>query len=184
MGASSVFFNDMNKQEKKKFVEGLSKEIEAASTVALVDYAGLNVKMLQEIKRELKKVDTRVVIVKNTLFKIAGEKAKAPKEALQDSVLAGPTAMVITEGDPIAPLQILGKFAKANELPQFKVGIVEGTFQDKEGLTKLSKLPGKDALVGQAMGAIAAPLYGLVGTLNAPMQKLVHVLSEASKKSK
>ncbi|QQS39374.1 50S ribosomal protein L10 [Candidatus Woesebacteria bacterium] len=170
----------MNKVSKEKFVSDLAKEIKAASCVVLVDYMGLTVKLQQALKSELSKVNATMVVVKNTLFKLAAEKADAPKETT-DTALVGPTAMVITTGDPIAPLQVLGKFSKVNELPQFKIGIVENVFQNSETLLKLSTLPGKDALFAQALGAIAAPLYGIVGTLNAPMQKLVYVLSEAAK---
>ena len=171
----------MNKQQKEKFVTNLAKDLRAASSVVLVDYAGLSVKLQQKLKSELKGVDATMVVVKNSLFKLAGKKAGTPKEALTDTVLAGPTAIVITVEDPISPLQVLGKFSKANEIPQFKIGIIENVFQNTEALVKLSKLPSKDMLVTQAIGAIAAPLYGLVGTLTGPMQKLVFILDEYSK---
>ena len=63
------------------------------------------------------------------------------KNLLEDSVLQGQTALVISGDDPVAPIQVLGKFAKEFELPKFKVGVVEGTFQDSANLTKLSTLP-------------------------------------------
>ncbi len=170
----------MNKQDKVEAVQALTTELKSATAVVLVDYAGLNVKSQQSLKNELKKVGAQMIVVKNTLFKLAGKEAKSPDEALTDTVLAGPTAMVITKEDPIAPLQVLDKFIKENELPQFKVGIVESVFQDKNALIKLSKLPGKEVLAAQAVGAIAAPLYGLVGTLQGNMQKLVFILKSAS----
>ena len=172
----------MTNQDKVETVKALTKDIKDSSAVVLVDYAGLDVKSQQELKRELKKVDARMLVVKNTLFKIAGKEAGSPEEALTDTVLSGPTAMILTKKDPIAPLQVLDKFMKENELPQFKVGIVENAFQDKDALIKLSKLPGKEVLAAQAVGAVAAPLYGLVGTLQGPMQKLVFILKQASQK--
>lgn len=171
-----------NKEKRAKQIDEVSEMIKASSTVCVVDYAGMDVAKLQELKKALKEVDSKLFIIKNTLFALAAEKAKSPEEVTDKATLAGPSAYIFTEGDPIAPIQVLGKFAKSSDLPQFKVGIVEGSFQDKNGMIALSKLPGKEVLVGQAMGAIAAPLYGFVSTLNAPMQKLVYVLSEASKK--
>ncbi len=117
-----------------------------------------------------------MIVVKNTLLKRAGEAAKIDKEVLTDSVLSGQTALIITDADPIAPLTVLGKFAKEFEVPSFKVGIVEGAFQDTEALTRLSSLPGRDALLGQLLGVLAQPEYGLVGTLNSNMQQLLYVL--------
>jgi large subunit ribosomal protein L10 len=172
----------MKKSEKPFFVENLTKELKDATAVVLFDYTGLSVKMQQDLKNKLRTANTKMLIAKNTLFKIAGKNAKLPKETLENSVVAGPTALAITEDDPIAPLQVLGKFAKEFELPQFKVGVIEGLFQNKEGLIQLSKLPSKDALVGQAVGTIAAPLYGIVGVLSASMQNLISVLKQASEK--
>lgn len=173
----------MRKQEKSFFVQNLAAELKSASSVVLVDYSGLNVKAQQDLKKRLKEVEAKMVVVKNTLFKLAAQSIKAEKEVITDTVLSGPTAVVITEKDPIAPLQVLAKFAKELEIPQLKVGIIEGSFQNKESLIALSKLPGKDALIAQAMGAISAPLYGLVATLQGNLQKLVYILEQKSKKA-
>ena len=172
----------MKKTEKSFFVQNLAEGLKSASSVVLIDYSGLNVKSQQELKKKLREVDAKMVVVKNTLFKLAGKSAEFSSEVLADSVLSGPTALVLTEDDPIAPLAVLAKFAKEFELPQLKVGLVEGSFQDKDALVTLSKLPGKDALVAQVVGSIAGPLYAIVGTLNANMQNLICVLKQASEK--
>ncbi len=170
----------MKKAEKPLFVENLKEELKAASAVVLVDFQGLSVKLQQELKKRLKAQGARLTVVKNTLFKIASEKADMPEEVRSDTILSGPTALVITEGDPIAPLQILAKFAGEFEIPQFKVGIIEGKFQGKENLISLSKLPPKNILLGQAVGAISSPLYGIVATLQSNLQKLVFILKAKS----
>ncbi|MDO8341556.1 MAG: 50S ribosomal protein L10, partial [Candidatus Woesebacteria bacterium] len=95
--------------------------------------------------------------VKNTLIKRAGIDAGISKDVLTDEVLSGQTAIIISEGDAIAPIQIIGKFAKEFSIPQFKVGIVEGSFQDKDSLTKLSNLPNKDILLSQFLGYLMSP---------------------------
>jgi large subunit ribosomal protein L10 len=173
----------MKKAEKIFFVENLAQELKNASCIVLIDYAGLSVKMQQDLKKKLGKVDTTMTIVKNTLFKLAGKNAKVPEETLTDEVLSGPTAIVISEKDPIAPLQILAKFAEENEIPNFKVGIVDGAFQDKNSLGTLSQLPSKEILVAQTVGAIAAPMYAIVATLQGNLQKLVYILQEKAKSS-
>ncbi|MBN1168317.1 50S ribosomal protein L10 [Candidatus Woesebacteria bacterium] len=173
----------MKRSEKPIFVDNLAATLKDATCVVMVDYAGLSVSMLQDLKRSLREVGSTMTVIKNTLLKRAGETAKLDSEAFTDEILAGPTAIVVTEKDPIAPLQVLAKFSQANEIPQFKVGIVEGSFRDKDTLNTLSQLPPKEVLVAQAIGAIGAPLYGIVGVLNANMQNLLSILKQASEKS-
>ncbi|MFZ5932636.1 MAG: 50S ribosomal protein L10 [Patescibacteria group bacterium] len=171
----------MKKQEKVFFVENLIAELKTAKSVVLVNYAGLSVKSQQELKKRLKEVGARMLVVKNTLLKRAGEAAKIDPQILTESVLTGQTALIVAAEDPIAPLSVLGKFAREYEVPQFKVGVVEGSFQDSEALTRLSSLPGKDALLGQLLGVLVSPQLGLTSTLNANMQKLVFVLDKKAK---
>ncbi|BCX15030.1 MAG: 50S ribosomal protein L10 [Patescibacteria group bacterium] len=172
----------MKRTEKTLFVENLKEELKSSTSVVLIDFQGLSVKLQQDLKKRLKEVGAKMVVVKNTLFKIASKGANMPEEITSDTVLCGPSAIVITEGDPIAPLQVLAKFASEFEIPQFKVGVVEGKFQDKENLIALSKLPSKNVLLGQALGSISSPLYGIVATLQNNLQKLVFILDQASKK--
>src|SRR3990167_782197 len=115
----------MKKAEKTIFVDNLTEELRLAKSVVLINFAGLTVKAQRELKKRLKEVGARMVVVKNTLLKRAGEAAKVDKEILSDSVLEGQTALVLTEGDPIASLSVMGKFAREFEVPKFKVGIVE-----------------------------------------------------------
>lgn len=166
----------MKKAEKVTFVDNLIEELKGAKSVVLVNYAGLSVKLQQELKARLKEGGSRMVVVKNTLLKRAGESAKIDKDVLTDDVLSGQTALIISGDDSLNPIQVLGKFAKEFEVPKFKVGIVDGSFQDEESLTKLSALPGRDVLLGQLLGVFMSSSYGLVGTLNGNLQKLVYVL--------
>lgn len=172
----------MLKSEKVKLVEDLSGKLKEAKTVFLVNYSGLNVKAQQDLKSRLRESGSRMVVVKNTLLKRAGEDAKLDPKMIEDTVLSGQTALILSGEDAVAPIQILGKFAKEFSLPKFKVGVVEGSFQDEVSLTKLSTLPGRDVLLGQVLGALVASEYGLVGTLNGNLQKLVFVIDQASKK--
>jgi large subunit ribosomal protein L10 len=178
----------MKKAEKVIFVDNLKAELNDAKSVTLVNYSGLGVKAQQELKSRLAEVGGKMIVVKNTLLKRAGESIGIDKGLLTDSILSGQTALVIATEDPIAPIQVLGKFAKefvseaGLPVPKFKVGVVEGLFQDEVSLSKLSSLPGRDVLLGQLLGTLMGSQYGLVGTLNANLQKLVYVLNEASKK--
>ncbi|KKR71359.1 MAG: 50S ribosomal protein L10 [Candidatus Woesebacteria bacterium GW2011_GWA2_40_7b] len=171
----------MKKAEKITLVSSLADSLREAKSVVLVNYTGLNVKTQQELKKRLKEVDGHMVVVKNTLLKRAIELAKIDDKIATDEILSGQTALIVGAKDPIAPIQILGKFAKENELPKFKVGIIDGIFQDEVSLTKISTLPGRDALLGQLLGALLASEYGLIGTLQGNLQKLVYVLKQKVK---
>jgi len=172
----------MKRAEKPLFVQNLTEELKSSSAIVVINYQGLTVKLQQELKKRLKAVGAKMLVVKNTLFRLASKEAKVAEEITSDTVLSGPTAIVVTESDPIAPLQVLAKFASEFEIPQFKVGIVEGKFQDKENLIALSKLPPKNVLFGQVLGTISSPLYTFAFTLENNLQKLVFILNEASKK--
>jgi large subunit ribosomal protein L10 len=173
----------MKRSEKTFFVQNLVEELKGASSVVLVDFSGLNVKAQQELKKRLREVNAKMLVVKNTLFKLALDQSKIDKDdgLPRDEVLRGPTALVITEAEPIAPLQVLGKFAEEFEIPQLKVGIIEGTFQDTQTLITLSKLPSKEVLEGLAVSAIGAPIYGLLNVLQTNVQKLIYILNEKAK---
>lgn len=172
----------MKKVEKSLFVKNLTEELKSVNSAILINYSGLDVSMQQELKKRLRDSKSRMVVVKNTLLKLAGKEAGVSDEMLDDTVLSGQNALVLAEGDPIAPLQVLSKFAEEFETPQIKVGLVEGSFQNEEALEKLSKLPGKDALIAQALGVIASPTYSIVSVLENNLQQLVLVLDQASKK--
>ena len=166
----------MKKAEKVIFADNLARELSDAKSVVLINFAGLSVKAQQELKSRLSEVDATMLVVKNTLLKRAGIAAKLDEQVLTDTVLSGQTALVLAKSDPVAPIQVLGKFAKEFEVPSLKVGIVEGLFQDAPTLLKLSTLPSREILLGQLLGAMIAPKYKLVGTLEANIQKLLYIL--------
>jgi len=170
----------MLKQDKVNLVSDLTPKLKSAKSLIFVNFAGLSVTLQQKLKKELKEVDADMTVIKNTLIKRAGLEAKISEEVLTDEVLSGQTALILSEGDSVAPIQIIGKFAKENNVPQFKVGIVDGNFTNKEGLLKISTLPTKDTLFGQVIGSLMSPSYGLVGVLQGNLQKLLYVLKEVS----
>jgi len=172
---------NMLKKDKPELIQKLSKQLADAKSVVLVDFAGLTVKLQQELKKRLKESSSSMLIVKNTLFKLAANEAKLPRETLTDSVLTGQTAIVTSSHDSVTPIQVLGKFSKEFDQLRFKVGVVDGEFQDNTSLVKISTLPGIDILLAQVLGCLASPSFSLVGVLKANMQKLIYILSEYTK---
>jgi large subunit ribosomal protein L10 len=171
----------MKKAEKAFFVDNLTEELKNAKGIVLINYTGMSVKMQQDLKERLSGVGASMLVVKNTLLKRAGEKAGIDVQTLDASILSGQTALIIASEDALSPIQILGKFAKENETPKMKVGIVDGTFQDSAALATIATLPGKDVLLSQVLGALLSTQYGLVATLQGNIQKLVYVLDQKAK---
>lgn len=176
MGTKAVI-----KIEKKEKVEKLAEAMKKAASVAFVDYTGMGVKAQQELKKRLREAGGKMWVAKNTLLKIAGKEAGMPEEVLDEQVLSSQTAMVVGENDGISPIQVLGKFLGEYEFPKLKAGVVEGKYQDQEKLMMIAKLPSRDELYAQVVGAVAGPMYGLMGTLQGKMQELLYILNEAVK---
>ena len=176
------YWQDMNKTDKTVFIDNLSSDLKSVHSAILVNYSGLSVDNQQELKKRLKAVNARFIVVKNTLFRLAAEKSKLPSELSQNSIVSGQNALILADDDPVKPLSVIAGFAKEFELPQIKVGLVEGFFQDESQLASLAKLGGKDAIIAQLVGLMSAPTYAVVGTLQAKLQELTFILDSMSKK--
>lgn len=173
----------MKKSEKPFLVEDLTKRFEDAKSVVALDYQGLTVKDISGLRNAIREVGGRMIVAKNTLLKLALKSAQKTAHSAQEvkDKLEGPTAVVFAEEDEVAPLQKLGKFIAEKGLPKLKFGIFGTDIFDTEKLLALSKLPSRNVLLARLVGTIAGPSYGLVGTLNANLQKLVYVLSTKTK---
>lgn len=173
----------MKKAEKVILVDNLALELKEAKSVVLVNYAGLSVKAQQELVKRLKEAGAKMLVVKNTLLKRAAESVGLDKELLADDILNGQTAVILGLTDAVSPIQVLGKFSKeftsgaGESVPKFKVGVVDNKFYDSLSLSQVSNLPGRDVLLGQLLSSLMSGMYGLVGTLQSPLQQLVYTLN-------
>jgi large subunit ribosomal protein L10 len=84
--------------------------------------------------------------------------------------------------DPVGPLKAFVNFVKETEKGEIKAGIIEKTFVKKDQIVAISKLPGKDILLGKLAASFKSPLYGLVNVLNGPARKLVYALKAIAEK--
>lgn len=170
-----------SQKAKKEKDLGLMKEaLKGAKAVYLSDYRGMTMTALSELRDKLGEKGTYMV-VKNTIF------AKAVAESGMGTVdpesFKGPSAALFSYEDEVGPLKLLVDFAKKNnDLPNVKAGVLEGQFLNEAKVQALAKLPGKDQLRGQVVGALAAPLTGLVSVLNGNIRNLVYVLGQVQEK--
>ena len=155
----------MNRDQKAAVVDEIAGQIEAAQAIFAVDYRGISVSQIAELRAKLRESDTRFRIVKNSLSERAADKAGA--EALRP-MLEGPTALALVGGDAAMAAKALNDTARAlNNLIEFKGGLLDGNVLSADDVRAIARLPSRDVLNAQLVGTIAAPLSGLVRTLNA-----------------
>ena len=154
----------MNKEQKAAVIDEVAAQIESSEAVFAVDYRGISVQQVAELRQRLGEADATLRVVKNTLTERAADKAGA--EALKE-LLEGPTAFTFVRGDAALAAKAIATFRREHEVPQFKGGTMDGAQVTVEEIEAIAKLPGRDALNGQLVGVLAAPVTGLVRGLNA-----------------
>jgi large subunit ribosomal protein L10 len=154
----------MNREEKAAVVEEIAGQLSAAEAVFAVDYRGISVTQAAELRAKLRDAGAVFRVVKNSLTERAAERAGA--ESLK-SLLEGPTALALVEGDAALAAKALNDTARTLRLLEFKGGIMNGSPLSADEIRAIARLPARDVLHGQLVGVVAAPLSGLARTLNA-----------------
>ena len=154
----------MNRDQKAAVVDEIAEQIQSAEAIFAVDYRGLTVSQAAELRGKLRDADARFRIVKNSLSERAADKAGA--DALKP-LLVGPTALALVRGDAAVAAKALNDSARAFNLLEFKGGVLNGETLSADDVRSIARLPSRDVLNAQLVGTIAAPISGLVRTLNA-----------------
>ncbi len=154
----------MNRDEKAAVIEEVAGEINSAQAVFAVDYRGITVTQVKDLRVRLQDSDTQLRVVKNSLTERAADQAGAPE---LKPLLVGPTALAFVRGDAALAAKVLSEVGRALRILDFKGGLMEGAVLTAEDLQSIARLPSRDVLHAQLVGTIASPLSGLVRTLNA-----------------
>lgn len=164
----------MAKAEKMGVVAELRDRIANSQIVILTKFIGINAKQATALRAELRDKQVQFKVYKNTLAKRAlDELGLSDATAFMD----GPTAWAFAD-EPVAPPKVLKDFGKEVPAVQMTGGILEGRILSKDELDVLASLPPREALLGQVVSTIAAPLRNLVGVLSAVPRNLVVVLDQ------
>jgi large subunit ribosomal protein L10 len=155
----------VNREEKATAVAEIAEQIQGSEAVFAVDYRGITVAQIKELRTKLRDSDATFRVVKNTLTERAADQAEA--EALK-SLLEGPTALTFVRGDAAAAARTIADFQRSTggELLPFKGGLMEGNALDAAQIVAISKLPSRQVLYGQLVGVVASPITGLARSLN------------------
>ncbi|MEK3955461.1 LSU ribosomal protein L10P [Psychrobacillus psychrotolerans] len=147
----------MNKaiETKKVKVQEIAEKFKAAASVVVVDYRGLNVSQVTELRKQLREAGVEFKVYKNSLTRRATEIAGV--DGINES-LVGPNAVAFSNDDVIAPAKIINDFAKKNEQLEIKVGIIEGTVASAEDVKALAELPSREGLLSMLLSVLQAPM--------------------------
>jgi large subunit ribosomal protein L10 len=179
LSAGVIRWRDMNRDQKAAVVDELAEEIRGAEAIFAVDYRGISVPEIAELRARLRGADTRFRIVKNSLTERASDKAGT--ESLKE-LLEGPTALAFVAGDAALAAKALNDMARSLGTLEFKGGLMDGAAITADEIRVIARLPAREVLHGQLVGMIAAPLTGLVRTLNALVSGLALQLGQIAEK--
>jgi len=155
----------MNRDQKAAVVDEIAAQIQESEAVFAVDYRGISVPQVAELRQKLTDAGARFRVVKNTLTIRAADKAGA--DELKE-LLEGPTAFTFVAGDGDVALaaKALSQFRREHDILEPKGGRMGGEPITIEQILELAKLPARDVLHGQLVGIVASPITGLVRGLN------------------
>ncbi|MEI8060767.1 MAG: 50S ribosomal protein L10 [Candidatus Berkelbacteria bacterium] len=139
-----------------------------------VDYQGLSVKEIENLRNSLEEKSVKFVVVKNTLAKIALKNAGIE---VADELLKKPVAVAFSD-DEVASSKEIKNFTKLHENLQILGGVIEKQFVPVSTIEALALLPSREELYAKVVGSIAAPLSGLVNVMIGNVRGLVSVLSQ------
>jgi large subunit ribosomal protein L10 len=160
--------------QKEQAVEELRKKMDDAVITILTDYRGLNVAEDTELRAKLREAGVSYAVAKNTLIKLAAHGLEIDD---LDQFLEGPTAVAFSS-DPVGVSKVLIEFAKTHKKLEIKSGLLEKKLVNAEEITNLAKLPSREVLLAQLLGAVQSPMYGFAGSLAGILRKFVYALDQ------
>jgi large subunit ribosomal protein L10 len=142
-------------EQKKQIVEEISTKFRESKSTIVVDYRGLSVSEVTELRKQLREVGVEFKVYKNTMTRRAVELAELT--GLNDA-LTGPNAIAFSNEDVVAPAKILNDFAKKHEALEIKAGVIEGNIATVEEVKALAELPSREGLLSMLLSVLQAPI--------------------------
>lgn len=163
----------LNLEDKKAVVAEVSAKLAGAEAAMLAEYRGLSVAQMTELRRRAHQSQIYLRVVKNTLARRAVMGSRF--ECLQDQ-MTGPLALAIAK-DPVAAAKVLSEFAKDNGSLKIRAGAMGGKLMSLAQVQALAKLPSREQLLAMLVGTMQAPVVKLVRTLNEVPSRFVRTLA-------
>ncbi|GAB0230244.1 50S ribosomal protein L10 [Staphylococcus pseudintermedius] len=151
-------------EAKKQQVDVIADQLKGSVSTVVVDYRGLTVAEVTELRKQLREANVQYKVYKNTMLRRAAEKAGI--EGL-DEFLTGPTAVAFTTEDVVAPAKVIAGFAKEHEALEIKSGIMEGSVITADEVKTVGSLPSHEGLVSMLLSVLQAPMRNLAYAVKA-----------------
>lgn len=169
----------LTRQQKSDETAALQDLIARSASLVVVDYKGLTVGKMTELRRQCRQAGVSLRVAKNTLIKRA--LAGTGMEGLE-SALSGPTAVAFGLADPSAPARVLFEYAKENETLSIKGGAMEGQVLGMERIRYLATLGTREEVLAKVLGGIQAPATGIAMSLLGVHRKLAGLFTAYQEK--
>ena len=167
----------MRKDEKVKFVEEWSEEIAKIPNAVLLDYRGISVAQVTNLRRRVRDAGSTYRVIKNNLARRA--LPGTPLEGLVEHFV-GPCALAYNDHDPVGLAKVIVDFAKDNEVLEIKAGVIDGQVIDPREVEQLSKTPSREELLTKLAFVMSAPIQGLASALKNIIRNLASVLGQVA----
>ncbi|WP_075980305.1 50S ribosomal protein L10 [Bacillus massilinigeriensis] len=145
-------------EQKKLIVDEIADKLKSSKSTIVVDYRGLNVSEVTELRKQLREAGVEFKVYKNTMTRRAAESLEL---AGLNEALTGPNAIAFSTEDVVAPAKILNDFAKKHEALEIKAGVIEGNLASVEEVKALAELPSREGLLSMLLSVLQAPIRNL-----------------------
>ncbi|SDC48839.1 50S ribosomal protein L10 [Shouchella lonarensis] len=142
-------------EQKQQMVADIATKLRDSKATVVVDYRGLTVAAVTELRKQLREAGVEYKVYKNTLVRRAT--AETELTALDDH-LTGPTAIAFSNEDAVAPAKVINNFAKENEALEIKAGVFEGKVVGVDEVKALAELPSREGLLSMLLSVLQAPM--------------------------
>ena len=154
--------------KKAQEVEVVTAKLKEAASVVVVDYRGLTVEEVTNLRKQLRDAGVEMKVIKNSILSRAAKKVGL--DGL-DEVFTGPTAVAFSNDDVVAPAKIIDEFAKDAKALEIKGGVIEGKVSSVEQITALAKLPNREGLLSMLLSVLQAPVRNVAYAVKAVAEK-------------
>jgi large subunit ribosomal protein L10 len=166
----------LSREQKAERISTLSESLSRSKATFLVDFTGMNVEQVTDLRKNLFKIDAEMRVVKNTLAKLALKDYPESDKALEGEFV-GTNAFVFAYEDASASAKALTEFSKDVEALKLKTGVMEGEKLDESKIKYLATLPGKDELRAKLLSVFMAPATSTVRVMNAVPSGFLNVMN-------